>query len=103
MHCRVLVITENNSFFEVVERIKQLDCNDEKFKFDDYKIDGRFFHGEYTVKVTEIEQLGKPYAIVAPYEIISTEYYDNTSFNLMFEYIKHKYSDYYVTVVHFHM
>lgn len=103
MHCRVLVITENNSFFEVVERIKSLDCNDEKLKFDDYQIGGRFFHGQYTVKVAEIDKLGKPYTIIAPYEVITTEYYDSTSFNIMFEYIKHKYLNYYVTVVDMHM
>lgn len=116
MHYRVLVITKNNSFYDVVKsirRFKKISEADRKnphiLCFDYYQIGGRFFHGKYTVKVTEIDELGVPFAVVTPIGIIGVEHYDgnnyipNSNFNVEFDFIKNKYSNYFATVVDVHM
>lgn len=116
MHYRVLIITKNDSLFDVVKRIKQFKRDDKNIFdkphilcIDDYQIGGRFLNNKCTVKVTDIDELGMPYAVVTPFAIIGAEYYDgdtyvpNYNFDLEFEYIKRKYRNYYVTVVDVHM
>ncbi len=116
MHYRVLVITEKDSETDVINSIKRFQRSAEHdwdephiLCFDWCQIGSRFLTNKRTVKVSDIDELGKPHVVVTPFAIIGVQYYDgdnyvsNYNFNLEFEYIKCKYRNYYVTVVDAHM
>lgn len=116
MHYRVIVITENDTAKDVMNSIGRFE-RDVFYEWekphilciDWFTIGGRFLDKKITVKVTDINELGTPYAVVTPFGVIGIEQYNgityipNKNFNLEFEYIKNKYSNYFATVVDVHM
>lgn len=116
MHCKILVITEHNSLFEVTELVNLYTVgrvDPDKFHvliIEDYEFGGRFMPDPfgYTVKVSDIDIFGEPYAVITPAGIIGTKYYDgqqlitNDRFDSIFEHFKRCYIGYYVTLVDAH-